>query len=673
MVGGIRLNVNFKRMLFGGDYNPEQWPEEIWMEDMRILKLANINSATINVFAWAQLQVSETEYDFSTLDKVIEMLRKCQYDIVLATSTAALPAWMSHRYPDVNRIDFEGRQHKYGHRHNHCPNSPTFKKYAPLLAGKLSERYGHLKEVVCWHISNEYSGECYCENCETAFRVWLKEKYKTINALNKAWNMTFWGHKIYDWEEIVVPNALGDGFGDDQTAFAGISLDYKRFNSDSLLQNFIDEKMAIRQFDQETPVTTNLMGAYKPLDYFKWAKEMDIVSWDNYPRYDTPESLTAMMHDLMRGLKNGDPFMLMEQTPSQQNWQPYNALKRPGQMRSISYQAVAHGADTVQFFQLRRSVGACEKFHGAVIDHVGTENTRVFREVAELGNELKGIGQQFIGARTPAKVGIIFDWPNYWGLEYTSGPTVELKYVEQIHHYYQELYRRQIDIDMVSLDGSFAKYDVIFAPCLYMITEEQAALIKSYVEHGGRFVTTMMSGLVNENDNIHLGGYPGPLRDIVGVWVEEFDALPPEKNYQVHFANDQSSNCRMLCDIIHPEGAEVLASYGEGEFYQYTPAVTKHYLGKGQAFYVGTMLGIKGMEILVDLVLDGLEIPQYHLPEGVETKLREKNGKKFRFIINHRNSSIETDLPFCGKDILTGEEISGWTILKPYDVKIIIE
>lgn len=671
--GGLLVTVNFNKMLFGGDYNPEQWPEEIWVEDMRIFKVADINSVTINVFSWAQLQPSETEYDFSTLDRIMEMLRKHQYHIVLATSTAALPAWMSHRYPDVNRTDFEGRKHKFGHRHNHCPNSPTFKKFAPLLAEKLSERYGHFSEIVCWHISNEYGGECYCDNCEKAFRVWLKDKYKSIDEVNKAWNMTFWSHKIYDWEEIVVPNALGDGFGNDKTAFAGISLDYKRFNSDSLLQNYIDEKLAIRKFDKETPITTNLMGAYKPLDYFKWAKEMDIVSWDSYPSYNTPVSFTAMMHDLMRGLKNGDPFMLMEQTPSQQNWQPYNSLKRPGQMRNMSYQAVAHGADTVQFFQLRRSVGACEKFHGAVIDHVGTEYTRVFREIEELGKELNNLGEQLIGARTPAKVGIIFDWPNYWGLEYTSGPTIELKYVDQIHHYYQELYRRQIDIDIVSINSSFATYDVLIAPCLYMITEEQAAAIKLYVENGGRFVTTMMSGLVGESDNVHLGGYPGPLREIVGVWVEEFDALPPEKIYHVHFTNGETSSCRMLCDIIHPEGAEVVATYGEGEFYQHTPAVTKHHLGKGQAFYVGTMLGNNGMELLLNQVLEGLEITQYDLPDGVETKVREKNGNKYRFIINHQNKSVEVSLPFHGTDILTSMKVGGVTILEPFDVKIITE
>ena len=663
--------VPFKQMLFGGDYNPEQWPEDIWLEDMRIFKLADVNSATINVFAWADIQPSENTYDFSTLDKVVEMLVKHNYQIVFGTSTAALPAWMSHRYPDVNRTDFEGRAHKFGHRHNACPNSPTFRKYGAKLARKLAERYGHLENVVCWHISNEYSGECYCENCAKAFRVWVKDRYKTIENVNKAWNMKFWGHTLHDWEEIVLPNALGDAIGYEKTAYAGLSLDYRRFNSDAILQNFIDERDAIRMFDPTTPVTTNLMGAYKPLDYRKFAKEMDIVSWDSYPSYNTPVSFSAMMHDLMRGLKQSS-FMLMEQTPSQQNWQPYNSLKRPGQMRNMSYQAVAHGADTVQFFQMRRSVGACEKFHGAVIDHVGTEHTRVFKEVAELGQELNKLGDTLINATTPAKVGIIFDWPNYWGLEYTSGPTVELKYVDQVHHYYEECFRRNIDVNMVFLDDDFSQYDVLIAPCLYMVNQAQVDAIEAFVAKGGTFVTTMMSGIVDENDNVHLGGYPGLLRKLVGVWVEEFDALPPEVTQEVRFAETIASG-RMICDIMHLETAEEIACYGDGEFYADTPVITRNTFGEGQAYYVGTMLDEVGMGMLFDQVFEQTAISSIYLPSGVETKVREKDGQSYRFLINHLNQEVELTHNFNGEDLLSGEILESKVLLKPFDVKIIKE
>lgn len=458
------MSMHFKRILYGGDYNPNQWTKDIWQEDMRIFKDAHINTATINVFSWAKIQPSEHEYNFDELDEIVDMLSKENYDIVFATSTAALPGWMVRKYPEVMFTDYEGRQHKFGGRHNACPNSFVFKHYARELAYKLAERYADNPHVTCWHVSNEYGNECFCENCQKAFRVWLKDKYKTIDALNRAWNMEFWGHTVYDWDDVVPPNALSDGIGSEKTAFAGISIDYRRFYSDSQLACFKMERDAIKSVKPDAFVTTNLMGTFKGLDYFKWAKEMDAVSWDNYPSYDTPWSSIAMTHDLMRGLKD-EPFMLMEQTPSQQNWQKYNSLKRPGQMRAQSYQTLAHGADTIQFFQLRRSVGGCEKFHGAVIAHAGSENTRVFREVAQLGAELESFGDRTLGSRNEAEVGLIFDWDNYWALEYTSGPSEDLKYVDQIHQYYQYFYKKNIGVDMIPVDADFSKYKIVVAPC----------------------------------------------------------------------------------------------------------------------------------------------------------------------------------------------------------------
>ena len=276
------MKKSFGRILYGGDYNPNQWPKEIWEQDMVYFKDARINSATINVFSWAKIQPAEDTYYFDELDEIVEMLSKENYDIILATSTGAMPAWLYKKYPEVARTDYFGRHHKFGQRHNHCPNSLVFQKYAKALVEKLAERYAHNPHVTCWHISNEYGGECYCENCEKAFRVWLKNKYGTIEAVNKAWNMEFWGHTVYDWDEIVLPNALGDGMenGTD-TAFAGFSVDYRRFMSDSMLENYKMERDVVRRYNPDTIITTNLMGTYKFLDYFKWAKEMDIVSWDN--------------------------------------------------------------------------------------------------------------------------------------------------------------------------------------------------------------------------------------------------------------------------------------------------------------------------------------------------------------------------------------------------------
>lgn len=666
------MKHTFKRILYGGDYNPNQWTRDIWDKDMEYFKDARINSATINVFSWAKIQPSEEEYNFAELDEIVDMLSRENYDIVLATSTAALPAWLCKKYPEVTRTDYYGRHHKFGQRHNACPNSTIYQKYAKALAEQIAKRYHDNEHVTCWHINNEYGGECYCENCEKAFRVWLKKKYKTISALNKAWNLEFWGHTVHDWDEVVAPNALADGMENGKdTAFAGISVDYRRFMSDSMLENFKMERDTIREYDKETPITTNLMGTYKGLDYFKWAKEMDIVSWDNYPSYNTPWSLTAMCHDLMRGLKDA-PFMLMEQTPSQQNWQPYNSLKKPGQMRAQSIQTLAHGADTIQFFQLRRSVGGCEKFHGAVISHAGTNQTRVFGEVKQLGEELERLGTSTLGSVNDSQVGIIFDWDNYWALEYTSGPTEDLTYVEQIHQYYKFFYDKNIGVSMIPFDADFSKYKVVVAPVLYMVKEGMKEALTEFVKNGGILITTFMSGIVDQSDNVHLGGYPGPLRDLAGVWVEEIDALAPEQSNTVTFADGTEISCNLLCDVMHLEGAECLASYAS-DFYAGTPAVTRNTFGSGCTYYIGTNMNNDGIAKVLNMAIKEAGVASV-IDEATELEVtcRKADNCSHYYILNFKDQVVEVPSCFAGcKNILTGKTVQAGTMMKKYDVMIV--
>lgn len=665
------MGKEIKRILYGGDYNPNQWPREVWKEDMRIFRDARINSATINVFSWAKIQPSEEKYDFSELDEIVKMLSEEDYDIVLATSTGAVPAWMARKYPEVERTDFDGKHHKFGQRHNACPNSEIFRKYSAALAAKLAERYASNPHVKCWHVSNEYGGTCYCENCEKAFRVWLRKKYGTLDAVNQAWNTEFWGHTFYDWEEIVAPNVLGEGLWDGRSAFAGMSIDYKRFNSDSMLQNYMDERDAIRKYDKEAVITTNLMGTYKELDYFKWAKEMDIVSWDNYPAYNTPWSLTAMRHDLMRGLKDA-PFLLMEQTPSQQNWQPYNSLKRPGQMRAQSYQTIAHGADSIQFFQLRRSVGACEKFHGAVISHAGTEATRVFREVQELGKELERLSDLIPGSRNESQVGIVFDWDNYWGLEYTSGPSVDLRYEEQIHSYYEYFYEKNISVDMIPVDGDFSRYKMIVAPVLYMVKEGMKEALEAFVREGGVLVTTYMSGIVDQSDNVYLGGYPGPLRELAGLWVEEIDALAPEQKNGVKLVDGTNCSCNLVCERMHLEGAEALGVYEE-DFYAGEPAAARNCFGKGRVYYIGTQLEKNGKAHILNMAAKDAAVESIVADSaGLEITCRKQGEKTFCFVINFKEEERKLPAVFAGKtDLLKGNVLTETTTLKKYDVFLV--
>lgn len=671
------INKKLPKIWYGGDYNPEQWDKEIMNEDLRMFNLSGIDVATLNVFSWALSQPNEDTYDFAWLDEIIDRLFKNGTYICLATSTGAHPAWMARKYPDVLRVDFEGRKRKFGGRHNSCPNSPTYRKYSERIAEKLAERYKDHPAILIWHVSNEYGGYCYCDHCADGFRNWLQERYTTLETLNKVWNTGFWGHTFYEWEEIVPPNALSEEWGVDNTNFQGISLDYRRFMSDSLLECYKLEYNVIKKHTPDLPVTTNLMGLYKELDYFKWAKHLDVVSWDNYPSLNTPISLTAMTHDLMRGLKQGQPFMLMEQTPSQQNWQPYNSLKRPGVMKLWSYQAVAHGADTVMFFQLRRSIGACEKYHGAVIEHVGHEHTRVFRECVELGSELQKLSDSLLDTRIKARVAIVFDWENRWAIELSSGPTVALNYVDEVHKYYDALFQQNIQADLIGTDTDLSDYDIVIAPVLYMVKRGYAKRVEDFVRSGGTFLTTFFSGIVNENDIVSLGGYPGELREVLGIWAEEIDALFPDQSNQIVLKEQWGAlsgeyQCGLLCDLIHSDGAEIKAVYGS-DFYQGMPALTVNKFGTGQAWYIASSPEPSFLQgFLANLCKEkGITAPITPVP-GVEISQRTNESETYLFILNHNDQPVNVDLgTLKGMDLLESQPITNTVTLSAKGVLIL--
>ncbi len=637
--------TQLSRFLYGGDYNPEQWPEDTWANDIQVFKQAHLNSATINVFSWALLEQREGEYDFSKLDKIVKELSDANFDIVLATATAAMPAWMFKKYPDVARVDYQGRRHVFGQRHNFCSNSKNYQVLASKLVKKIVSRYYKNPHIKVWHVNNEYGGNCYCDNCQNAFRDWLKYKYKNLETLNKAWNMNVWGHRIYDWDEIVVPNELGDAWGAEgtETIVSALSLDYLRFQSESLLKLFKMEKAIIKKYDPVALVTTNFHALpNKLLDYQKWAKEQDIISYDSYPSYNMPTYQSAFLYDLMRSLKH-QPFMLMESTPAQVNWQPYSPLKRPGQMAATELQAVAHGADTVQFFQLKQAIGGSEKFHSAVISHSQRTNTRVFKEVTELGEKLEKTGSTILGSKTKAKVGIVFDWNNFWSYEYIDGITQDLDYVESILDYYKQFYKRNIPTDIISVDDDFSQYDLVVAPVLYMIKSGLAEKIDQYVKKGGNFVASYLSGIVNENDSVYLGGYPGPLKDVLGIWVEESDAVIPGQKITVSLDNN-NYQANLICDLLHLEGAHALGNYNS-EFYKETPAVSENKWGKGTSWYIGTQLDEAGLSKIFDHLISIVNIKSLvETKTDLEiTKRVTKSGKELYFVLNMSNDT--KDLP----------------------------
>lgn len=533
------------------------------------------------------------------------------------------------------------------------------------MAKRLADRYQNHPALVAWHVSNEYNGYCYCDNCEREFRNWLQKRYGTLEKLNTVWYTSFWGHTFYDWEDIVAPSGLSEEQPGNKSYFQTISLDYRRFQSDSLLECYLIEYEELKRVTPKIQITTNLMGTYYGLDYFKWAKHLDIVSWDNYPSIDTPPSHTSMSHDLMRGLKSGQPFMLMEQTPSQQNWQAYNALKRPGVLRLWSYQAVAHGADTLLYFQLRRSIANCEKYHGAVIEHAGHEHTRVFRESAEIGRELQVLSDHILDSRLSSKVGIIYDWENRWAIDLSSGPSKLLDYVNEVHKFYDAAYQLHIQTDMIGVEEDLNAYEVVIAPVMYMVKPGFAERVEQFVQQGGIFITTYFSGIVDEQDRVQVGGYPGELRKVLGIWAEEIDALLPDQFNQV-VINDTKGylqgeyQCSILCDLIHSEGAEVVATYGS-DFYAGMPSLTVNSFGKGQAWYVASSCESRLLQDLLRTVFAEKQItPVLDAPAGVEVTKRSKENQSFIFVLNHNPEPAA--IPLQGEvyiDLLSRETKTG--------------
>ena len=665
------------KVRYGGDYNPEQWPEQVWKDDYRLFDEARIDTVTLGVFDWALTQPAPDVYDFSMLDRVIARATVEGRGICLATGTGAHPPWLARAFPEVCRTDFEGRRHRFGQRHNSCPSSPVFRRLSAELARRVARHYAGNASVVAWHVGNEYGGACYCDLCAAAFRDWLREKYTSLDALNDAWNTTFWSHVFTAWEQIEAPNALTEHWrGPDHTAFQGITLDYLRFMSDAMLANFTDEKAAIRESSPDVPVTTNFMGLYRPIDYHRWAPHLDLVSWDNYPPDDESAARMALTHDLMRGLRDGQPFWLMEQTPSFTASRDVNPLKRPGLMRLWSWQAVAHGADAVLFFQLRASRGACEKYHGAVVGHAGRGDTRVFREVAELGEELARLGGAVLGARTPARVALLFDWDSWWALEISDGPSRLVRYLRVVTAYHRAVWEAGADVDVVPVTADLSRYDVVLAPALHMVKGDLAARLEAVAGRGGTVVTTFLSGRVDEHDNAFLADVPGPLAALMGVRVDEWDARPAEFVNPVRLDGGPQVDARLLFELVLPRGADVIGTYQE-DFYAGTAAVTRHQFGTGHGWYVGAGLDQQGVSWVIRRVLDRHDLtgPYAHEP-GLETAVRvTPGGHRVLFLLHHGDTVVEVAASVDGEELLTGERIVRGQALRlgPRDVRVIRE
>lgn len=649
----------FDHIVHGGDYNPDQWIKtpEIWDEDMRLMKLAHINSASVGIFSWALLEPEEGVYNLEWLDEIMDKCYENGVGVILATPSGARPAWLAQKYPEVLRVPESGIRNEYGVRHNHCLTSPIYREKVQNINRKLAERYKNHPALKMWHISNEYSGDCHCELCRQAFIEWLKEYYhNSLDELNDSWWNGFWAHQITDWNQLSTPKNRGENH------VPAMKLCWKRFVTDSFISFYEDEIAPLRELTPNIPITTNFMRMYDGFDLQKFAKKVDVVSWDNYIYWEQGNNIAeaaevAFNHDVYRSMKGGQPFFMMESTPSITNWRPVNKIPKPRRHALASIQAVAHGSDSVQYFQWRKSRGGHEKFHGAVVDHCGHEKTRVFKEVAALGEQLEKLSEA-VGQRTESRVAVVCDWNNFWATKFFCGYNNEKRdYVKECVKWYRPFWKRGIAVDVISLDDDFSKYDLIAAPFLYMIKDDTVDKIESYVKNGGNFVGTYLTAIVDRNDLCYLGGFPaGKLKDVFGVWAEETDSIP-EKITGVAEFNGKEYETNHFCDIIHANGAEVLGEY-KSDFYAGMPSVTKNAYGNGAAYYAAFRNDGDFADDFCEMLISDLKIaPDCGIRTDEDVTFRKRGELVFVMNFADEDKNVMLDREYT--DVISGEKLSG--------------
>ena len=670
----------YPKLLHGGDYNPDQWLDcpEILEEDIRLMKKAGVNAVSLGIFAWAALEPEEGVYAFDWLEKMIDRLYSEGIYTVLATPTGAMPNWLTEKYEEVRQVTPEGVRHLPGKRHNYCPTSPIMREKTKAIDTALSKRFGRHPAVILWHISNEIGGNdhqsaCWCPKCQAAFRQWLREKYGTLENLNHAWWTAFWSHTYTSWEQIHAPSPAGEPW------LHGLNLDWRRFTTVQMRDFYREEVKAVRTYST-VPVTANMMGFFKDLDYPKFADDIDIISWDAYPEWHSEADdvniavWAAANHNIMRSMKKA-PFLMMESTPSVTNWKKNNIQKRPGMHEVSSMQAIALGSLSVQYFQWRKSRGSMEKFHGAVVGHIDHGHTRVFKEVAALGEHLASVSDAVYHTCNKPEVAMIFDWENWWALEDCAGPKrgSEMHYVETFLSHYKPFWMMGIDVDMVDMDADLDGYKLIIAPMNYMYKDGYARKVREFVQKGGIYVTTYWSGLVDETDLCFID--QAPLQDVLGLWVEETDS--PNEFYENEFEYDgQRYPAKDICDIVRTTGAQKLASYCS-DYYEGRAALTKNSFGDGTAYYIASG---SSEEFCIDFYTELIRKYEIHqaipteLPYGVTVSKREAaapGAKTLYFVQNFNPYEVTVMLDHPYHCLETDEMLGEFLEMKGYSCTVL--
>ncbi|MBT2450558.1 beta-galactosidase [Streptomyces sp. ISL-43] len=647
------------RLAFGGDYNPEQWPESVWQEDVRLMREAGVTLVSVGIFSWALLEPEPDRYDFGWLDRLLGLLHGHGIRVDLATPTVAPPAWFYRAHPDALPVSREGVRYSFGSRGAICHSSPAYREAAARITTELARRYGSHPALALWHVHNEYGvpvSACYCDGCAAHFRRWLAARHGSVDAVNEAWGTAFWGQRYTSYEQIDPPRLTPTAGNPAQL------LDYRRFADATLRENFVSERDILHRLSPGVPVTTNFMTALSQcdsIDYWAWGREVDLVTNDHYLMTDGRRTHVnlAMAADLTRSVAGGAPWLLLEHSTSGVNWQPRNPAKRPGEMARNSLAHVARGSEGAMFFQWRQSRRGAEKFHSSMLPHGGTD-TRVWREVVRLSADLDALAA-VRGTRTVADVAMVWDWQSWWAQSLEWRPSEAHEARERADSFYESLYDRHLTVDFTHPEADLSAYPLVVVPALYLATEAAGRNLREYVESGGTLVVSYFSGIVDEHDAVHPGPYPGALRDVLGLTVEEWSPLLDGESVRIDGPGGASLTADVWTEFVVPRGAESVWTYADGPAAG-GPAVTRHRLGRGTAWYVSTRLDAASLDTIAAAACEDAGIgARGALPRDVEVVHRCGDGGRYLFALNHSGQEAEVALTGSGTELLGGAAVNG--------------
>ncbi|WP_320773212.1 beta-galactosidase [Streptomyces sp. CRN 30] len=644
------------RLLYGGDYNPEQWPEETWHEDVRLMRRAGVNSVTVGVFSWARLEPRPGEYDFGWLDRVLDLLHEHGIGVVLATPTASPPPWLGRLHPDTLPVDEDGRTEHWGGRQHFSHSSAVYRRHAAAITEALAGRYAGHPALTMWHINNEYCTYDHGDEAAARFRAWLRERYGTLDALNTAWGTAFWSQTYGDWAEILPARRTHYLKNPAQV------LDFRRFTSDMLLECFTAERDIVRRHTPHLPVTTNFMPLFFGQDGWRWAEEEDVVSVDLYPDPGDPLGAQegALVQDLTRSQARGGPWMVMEQATGAVGWRAVDRPKPRGLNRLWSLQAVARGADAVCFFQWRQSRQGAEKFHSGMVGHAGADG-RVFQEAERLGAELGTLAPHVAGTRVTADVAVLHDWHAWWAGTQEARPFAHADLPVVLRAWHRALWEARLTTDFAHPEHGLSRYRMVVVPQLYLLTDTAIDNLLAYVRGGGTLVCGFLTGVADADDRVRPGAMDARLRELFGIrTVHEWWPL----------ADGERAGCDGFEGTLWSEELEADSTADETVPYKGgeldgLPAV----LNKGRAWYVSTLPEPEALRgLLAGIAADaGVRPVLDRVPPAVEAVRRGD----LLFLLNHGRDPVTVEVPGTHRDVLTGETLTGRAGLERYGVRVL--